>query len=218
MAIVQASSRLRERIVLHTEETFPPLCPEIRMRLITPACPLWRASEKGAADAGVPWPFWGFAWAGGQAVARFLLDHPDQVAGKRVLDFGCGCGIGAIAAARAGARGVVAADIDPRAIEATALNAELNGVQVELTTQDLTGTSAVDWDVLLAGDMYYDAQEAAQTTVWLGRQVREGVRVLIGDPGRGFLRADGHTLLATYDAPTDNDPARTVKTGVYQSV
>jgi len=208
--------RLRERILRHTQLTSPPLCPEIRARLITPDCPLWWDTEQGAEEQGVPWPFWGFAWAGGQALARFVLDHPELVSGRRVLDLGCGCGIGAIATALAGAGEVLAADIDPFAAAATAINAELNGVAVETTTENLVGTPASGWDVLLAGDMYYDGAEAALTSAWLRQQADAGVAVLIGDPGRGFLRTEGLSQLAELDAPTDNDPTRTVRTGIYR--
>ena len=217
MGPVTPVARLREQILRHTQLVTPPLCPEIQMHLITPDCPLWRGDESAAAAAGIPWPFWGFAWAGGQALARFLLDHRSQVEGRRVLDFGSGCGIGSIAAALAGARSVLAADIDALAAVATEVNASRNGVEVDVTTTDLVGNSTTDWDVLLAGDMYYDAEEARTTTSWLRQQSGAGVRVILGDPGRGFLRTRSLHLLATYDAPSDNDPARTVRTGVYQS-
>jgi len=205
-------------IVANTVQTSPPLCPELTLRLITPGSRLFRATEADAERAGLPWPFWAFAWPGGQAVARYLLDHPAQVEGKSVLDFGAGCGIGAIAAALAGARRVLAADIDPRAVAAIAVNAELNGVALETTERDLIGDTVDEWDLILAGDMYYDAEESRRTSGWLHAAARRGVRGWIGDPARGFFDEAGTRALATYQAPADNDAdgTRRVATTVYE--
>jgi predicted nicotinamide N-methyase len=189
----------------HTRITPPGLCPEIRLRLITTDCPLWRGDEAAAAEAGVPHPFWGFAWPGGQAIARHLLDHPERVAGRSVLDFGAGCGIGAIAAAMAGARGVTASEIDPIATAAVEINAALNDVTVHATTRDLVAEPDAGWDVILAGDMFYDVTEGTRTGAWLRQQATRGARVLIGDPHRGFLDHAGVEILASYDALADND-------------
>lgn len=196
----------------------PELCPEISLYLITPESPLWRATENEAARRGVPWPFWAFAWSGGQALARYVLDHPDLVAGKAVLDFGTGSGLVAIAAALCGAGEVLAADIDPMAAAAAALNAELNGVELDITGQDLVGDLSRDWDVVLAGDMYYDAGESERSSVWLMELAARGARVIIGDPDRGFFDIAEAESLATYAAPADNDSdgTRTVPTGVYE--
>ena len=208
----------RERILEHTAAAFPGLCPEISLYLITPESPLWRATENEAARRGVPWPFWAFAWSGGQALARYVLDFPDVVQGKSVLDFGTGSGLVAIAAALSGADEVLAADIDPTAVAAAALNAEINGVQFDITSRDLTGDLTRDWDVVLAGDMYYDAGESERSSTWLTELKARGARVLIGDPDRGFLDTGEVDRLATYDAPDDNDAdgTRTVPTGVYE--
>jgi predicted nicotinamide N-methyase len=208
----------RERILEHTDVAQPGLCPEISLYLITPTSVLWRATENDAARRGVPWPFWAFAWSGGQALARYLLDHPDLVRDRAVLDFGTGSGLVAIAAQMCGAAEVVAADIDPTAVEAAALNAELNGVSLDVTGRDLVGDLTRDWDVILAGDMYYDAGESERSSVWLMELASRGARVLIGDPDRGFLDTAEAELLATYDAPSDNDSdgTRTVSTGVYE--
>jgi len=208
----------RQRILEHTDVSTPGLCPEISLYLITPDSPLWRATENEAARRGVPWPFWAFAWSGGQALTRYVLDHPDLVEGKAVLDFGSGSGMVAIAAALCGANEVLAADIDATAVEAAALNAELNGVELDITARDLVGDLSRDWDVILAGDMYYDAGESERSSVWLLELAARGARVIIGDPDRGFLDTAEAELLATYDAPADNDAdgTRTVSTGVYE--
>ncbi len=209
--------RLRT-ILDNTVVVSPPLCPELRLRLIAPGCRLWRGTEYDAADAGLPWPFWAFAWPGGQALARYLLDHPEVVAGRTVLDFGAGCGIGAIAAVKAGARSVLAADIDPLSVLAVELNAALNGVALRTTRRDCVGVPVPEWEVVLVGDMYYDAGEASRTTGWLRDVARRGARVLVGDPHRGFFRPAGTTELASYRAPADNDAdgSRLVDTGVYE--
>ncbi len=166
-----------------TRETRLALVPELRLELATVDSPLWRASPDEAAGLGAPMPYWAFAWAGGQVLARWLLDHPEAVRGKRVLDFGCGCGIVAIAAACAGAGQVDAADIDPLALEATARNATLNGVALRVISDDLVGVDR-DWDLVLAGDMFFSAEVADRTSRWL-RTLR--AEVLVGDPDRGFL-------------------------------
>ena len=208
----------RERILEYTDEASPGLCPEISLYLITPDSTLWRATENEAARRGVPWPFWAFAWSGGQALARYVLDHPDVVRGKCVLDFGSGSGLVAIAAAISGAAEVLAADIDPTAVTAAALNAEINGVQLDITSRDLVGDLTRDWDVVLAGDMYYDAGESERSSTWLSELKTRGARVLVGDPDRGFLDTGEVDRLATYDAPADNDAdgTRTVPTGVFE--
>ncbi len=200
-----ASADDRRLILAHTEVASVPLCPEIRLHLITPACPLWRASERDAARLGLPNPFWGFAWPGGQAVARTVLDRPELVSGRRVLDFGAGGGIGALAACLAGARCVCAADIDPLAVLAAGMNAGLNGVAVDLETRNLVGDEGLEWDVVLAGDVCYDTAETAEITGWLRSLARRGARVLLGDPGRGFLRTDGLEVLGRHQATADND-------------
>lgn len=212
-----SDARLRS-ILEHTVEVRPTLCSELRLRLITPGCRLWRASEHDAEAAGLPWPFWAFAWPGGQALARYLLDHPTQVAGRSVLDFGAGCGICAIAAARAGARRVLAADIDPLAVAAVQTNAYLNRVELETTERDMVGELLADFDLVLAGDMYYDAEESRRTSDWLRGEARRGVSVWISDPQRGFFNPSSARLLATYDAPADNDADGThlVPTTVYE--
>lgn len=187
----------------------PPLVPEIRLHLATEVTPLWRATETTLASSDVPPPYWAFAWPGGQALARYILDDPASVAGRRVLDFASGSGIVAIAAARAGAE-VTAADIDGFAAAAIRLNAAANGVTVTVMTDDPMDAPA-SWDVVLAGDVCYEQPMAERATAWLRRLAGEGVTVLLGDPGRSYRPVDGLRELARYQVRTSLDlEARTV--------
>jgi len=183
----------------------PPLVPEIRLHLATEITPIWQASEDMLARGNVPPPFWAFPWAGGQALARHVLDHRDIVAGKRVLDFGAGSGLVAIAAAQAGAAAVTAAEIDDFAAAAIALNAALNGVAVAVATTDLIGTPGNAWDVVLVGDMCYEQPLAERLTFWLRALAGDGVTVLLGDPGRSYVPTSGLTKLARYTVPTSRE-------------
>jgi predicted nicotinamide N-methyase len=191
-----------EFILGHTRLTSPYLCPELSLRLITPECPLWRANEQDLEKLQLPEPFWGFCWAGGQALARYVLDHPEVVAGKDVLDFGAGCGVAGIAAKRAGARRVCAADIDPLSAVAVGINAEQNGVEIETITRDLLGKPVGDFEVILLGDMFYEADLAGRVQAWLGGQ---GNTILMGSPDRGHVDAGLWTELGRYAAPADVD-------------
>jgi predicted nicotinamide N-methyase len=198
-------SRQAEFVRANTAITTPPLVPEIRLHLATEITPIWQASEDTLARGQVPPPFWAFPWAGGQALARHILDQRDIVAGKRVLDFGAGSGLVAIAAARAGAARVTAAEIDDFAAVAVALNAVLNGVVVEVETTDLIGTSGGSWDVVLAGDMCYEQPLADRLTAWLRTLARDGITVLLGDPGRSYVPASGLAALARYTVATSRE-------------
>lgn len=185
----------------------PVLCPELQLHLVTPACALWRATERELEALGLPPPFWAFAWAGGQALARFVLDHPERVRDRRVLDFGSGSALEGIAAMLGGARDVLAADLDPFAEDAALLNAALNGVSLATTTRDVVGELTDAWDLVLVGDLFYDTAVAAPIITWLEALVARGTEVWIGDPSRGPLDASGAKLeaLAVYDAPADVD-------------
>jgi predicted nicotinamide N-methyase len=194
----------REIILTHTVTAKARLCPEILLRLVTAACPLWKASEEDAARAGLVEPYWAFSWAGGQALARYVLDRPDLVRGKDVLDFGAGGAVEGIAAALAGGR-VLAADIDDMALESARLNAELNGVSLETTARDLVGDVSRNFEVVLAGDVFYGTEMAKPTLAWLRALARGGALVLIGDPDRGFLETTDLEPLERYEAPADND-------------
>jgi predicted nicotinamide N-methyase len=180
----------------------PSLIPEIRLHLATEITPIWQASEDALARANVPPPFWAFPWAGGQALARYVLDNRDIVTGRRVLDFGAGSGLLAIAASQAGAAVIVAAEIDDFAAAAIALNAALNGVAVAVETADLIGSPAGEWDVVLVGDMCYEQPLAARLTAWLRTLAGSGVTVLLGDPGRSYVPTSGLVALARYTVAT----------------
>ena len=195
----------REELVRrHTAVTATPLCPEIRLHVVTEECALFTADEEQVAAMGMPDPFWAFCWAGGDALARFLLDQPAWVAGRSVLAFGAGGGVEAIAAALSGAT-VCAADIDPTARAAAALNARLNGVELEFAAHDLVGSEEVPWDVVLAGDVCYEETASRRILAWLARIAASGKTVLLGDPHRGFVEEANVTPLASYSAPADND-------------
>jgi predicted nicotinamide N-methyase len=180
----------------------PPLVPEIPLHLATEITPIWQATEETLARTGVPPPFWAFAWAGGQALARYLLDHPAQVAGRSVLDFGSGSGVVAIAAAKAGATAVLAADIDHFAVAAIAANAVLNGVVISVATEDLLDTVSSRWDVVTAGDVCYEQPMADRATTWLRMLAARRTLVLLSDPGRAYFPSVGLVERARYVVPT----------------
>lgn len=184
----------------HTRLASVPLVPEIRIHTATELTPLWRATEAFLAQHDLGIPFWCVPWAGGQALARWVLDHPEAVRGRRVVDFGTGSGLVAIAAARVGAE-VHAVDIDPFAIAACAMNAEANGVSVTTACIDLTG-ERVDADVLVAGDIWYEREPAERFHRWFVELRRSGaIRVVTGDPGRLYVPAEAIEL-GRYDVPT----------------
>jgi predicted nicotinamide N-methyase len=179
-----------------------PLVPEIRLHLASEITPLWQATEADLGRDQLPPPYWAFAWAGGQALARHVLDHPEIVRGKSVLDFGAGCGLLALAAARSGAAAVMAAEIDPFAMAAIALNAALNGHPVAVESADVIGRFPVPWQVVLVGDMCYERPLAERLTAWLRQLAAADVLVLLGDPGRAYLPQAGLEELARYRVPT----------------
>jgi predicted nicotinamide N-methyase len=199
------SHRARAFIRRWTRVQAPPLVPEVRLYLADALMPLWEALAHDAADPELPPPYWAFAWAGGQAVARHVLDHPDEVRGARVLDLATGSGLCAIAALRAGASEVRGADIDPWAADAVALNAALAGVHVPFTADDLLDDEPPETDVILAGDIGYEWNLATRGSAWLRLAADRGVRVLIGDPERHHLPPDGLSVVATYEVPTPLD-------------
>lgn len=178
-----------------TEVSQPPACPEIDLWLATEVTPLWEATESLLLRVNMPPPFWAFCWAGGQALTRYVLDNPHLVRGKRVLDFAAGSGASAIAAARGGAAHVLAADIDRLACTVIGMNAELNGVAVEVTDQDVVGSPCA-WDVVVAGDICYERPMAERIFPWLRALAAAGATVLMADPGRAYLPKSGLTELA----------------------
>jgi predicted nicotinamide N-methyase len=188
-------------ITAHTTIAHAPLVPEVALHLATEITPIWHATETYLAQAGIEPPFWAFAWPGGQALARSILDAPGALRGKRVLDFAAGCGIAAIAAARAGAALVEAAEIDPMAVQAIRLNAALNNVSVTALEADVVG-SAPRWDVILAGDVCYEAPMTAHILPWLRAMAAAGVEVWLADPGRAYLPREGLEALSRHTVPT----------------
>jgi predicted nicotinamide N-methyase len=182
-----------------------PLLPEIRLHLATEVTPIWQATEESLARGAIPPPYWAFAWVGGQALARWLLDHPKIVAGRAVLDFGSGSGLVAIAAAKAGARHVLAADIDHFAAAAIAANAQLNDVAVEVTTAEIIGAADPNWEIVTAGDVCYEREMAERVVPWLRTLAAHGRLVLLGDPGRAYLPAAGLAERARYTVPTSRE-------------
>jgi len=183
----------------HTVIGYAPLVPEIRLHLATEITPIWQASETWLERSGVAPPFWAFAWPGAQALARRVLDQPALVRGRTVLDFAAGGGLAAIACAMAGAR-AEAAEIDPVALAATAANAALNGVAVTALDGDVVGADG-HWDLILCGDVCYEAPMTRHILPWLRRLSRDA-EVWVADPGRAYLPTDGMEALATYDVPT----------------
>ncbi len=220
-------------VIANTVVAGPPLVPEVKLHLATEVTPLWHATEKTLAQRQLPPPYWAFAWPGGQALARYLLDAPAGVRGRRVVDIGAGCGLSAIAAVRAGASAVTASEIDPFAAAAIALNATLNNVAVAVETSDFLSTfdplaaalsvpfGDIDADLcLLVGDMCYERPLAEQVVAFLRRCSARGADVLLADPGRAYLPSDRLDLLTKYDVPTSLDlEDRTVRTtAVYRWV
>ncbi len=177
--------------------------------------PIWSATEAELRRVNVAPPFWAFAWAGGQAVARHLLTHSELVAGKRVLDLACGSGLIAIAAARAGAARVWANDIDPMCAAAVAANADLNGVSIGWRSGDLLDDLPTDIDVLIAGDVFYEGPMAKRFLACFQEASKRGVTVLVGDPGRHYFPRDAFELCAEYDIVTtteiENSPLQTAR-------
>jgi predicted nicotinamide N-methyase len=188
-------------ILANTRLNPVPHAPELSMHVADEATELWQRTEDELGTIGLPPPFWAFAWAGGQALARYVLDNPNEVRGRTVLDFGAGSGLAGIAAARAGAASVLAADPDAFAIAAIGMNAAANGVAIATTERDLIGRDD-GWDVVLAGDVCYERPMAERVTLWLVGLAARGARVLIGDPGRAFLPTERLVALAHYMVPT----------------
>jgi predicted nicotinamide N-methyase len=198
----------QEFILANTQLRPVPHVPELRLHLADESVSLWSKTEEELGAAGVPPPYWAFAWAGGQALARYVLDHPDEVREHRVLDLAAGSGLVAIAAARAGAVPVVAADIDPFAEAAAALNSEANGVYADFILYDLLEAPAPRgprYDVILVGDLFYERTTAERVLAFLQRQAAHGTRVLIGDPGRTYLPKDRLERLYEYSVPVTRE-------------
>ncbi len=181
----------------------PPLVPEVKLHLAYEALPIWQKTEEQLGEIGLPPPFWAFAWAGGQALARYILDNPEIVRGKRVIDIASGSGLVAIAAMKAGANSVLAADIDNFSVAAIELNAALNKVHLNITAEDLLSNTTPDVDVILVGDLFYEKGVAERCLAWLHQA--QNVEILIGDPGRSYLPKSALTKIAEYSVPVSRD-------------
>jgi predicted nicotinamide N-methyase len=196
-------------LVAHTRPGRPTLVPEVQLRVVDDVVALWEAMETEGGGAGQDPPFWAAAWPGGQALARYVLDHPETVAGRRVLDLGAGSGLVAVAALLAGAAGVVASDVDPYSHTSIELNAELNGVAGIEVVGDVLDDELTGIDVVLAGDVCYDRDMTARVLPFLGAAWLGGASVYLGDPGRAYVPKEGLLEQAVYDVPdADGGPVR----------
>jgi predicted nicotinamide N-methyase len=195
LAFIRANTRLLA----------PPLVPEIMLHLAEESVPIWQKTEEELGEMNVPPPYWAFAWAGGQALARYLLDNPELTAGKRVLDLGSGSGLTAIAVMKAGAASVLAADIDAFALSAARLNAETNGVAIDTTADELLASPPIAADVVLVGDLFYERQLAERVLAYIEAAAKGGALILIGDPKRSYFPAGKFTLAAEYQVPVTRE-------------
>jgi predicted nicotinamide N-methyase len=195
----------RAFVLRHTRLRPVPGAEEVRLHLADEVLPLWHAAQLETGDPDAALPYWAFAWAGGLAIARYLGEHPDAVAGRRVFDMAAGSGLCAISALRAGASQATSADIDAFALAAVELNARANGRRVALVRRDVLDEEAPDADVILAGDCCYDERLAERVLPWLRRAHERGIAVLIGDPGRRYLPTDQLLELAAYDVRTTTE-------------
>jgi predicted nicotinamide N-methyase len=207
-------SQARDFIVRNTDVISPPHVPEIRLHLASEAHDLWQKTEEELDEIGLPPPYWAFAWAGGQGLARYVLDNPATVKDRSVLDFACGSGLVAIAAKMSGAATVTACDVDPWAAMATAMNAARNEMVVAMRSDDLIGTDD-GWQVVLAGDVFYDRRLADRLLPWFRALARRGAQVFVGDPGRAYRPRGDLTELAVYEVPVtraleDSESKKTV--------
>ena len=179
--------------------------PEISLYLADEITPIWRLTEEELGEMGLPPPFWAFAWAGGQALARWLLDNPRECSGKSVVDLATGSGLVGIAAALKGATSVLAADIDPFCEAAVKVNATANSVALDFTDTNLLQSPPPLVDLICAGDVFYDRDMAMAVLSWLTAARANGTRVLVGDPGRNHFPKTGLTFLAEYTVPTTRE-------------
>jgi predicted nicotinamide N-methyase len=189
----------------NTKLLHPPLVPEVVLHLAEESLPIWQKTEEQLGEMNVPPPYWAFAWAGGQALARYVIDNAQLMAQKRVLDLGSGSGLSAIAAAKAGARHVLANDIDRIALAAVALNAAANSVSVDVTADDLLSAAPRDCDVVLVGDLFYERALADKVGAFIEAACGQGALVLIGDPQRNYFPRDAYERVAEYPVPVTRE-------------
>jgi len=192
-------------ITENTKLISPPLVPEIVLHLAAESLPIWQKTEDELGEINLPPPYWAFAWAGGQAVARYLIDHPDVCRGQTVLDLGSGSGISAIAAAKTGANAVLAADIDKVALAACALNARANAVSLETTGTDLLAEPPAGECVIIIGDLFYERQLADRVVAYIAEAKARGSVIYIGDPQRSYFPEGRFTRLAEYQVPVTRE-------------
>jgi predicted nicotinamide N-methyase len=183
----------------------PPHVPEIRLHLAEESLPIWQKTEEELGEMNVPPPFWAFAWAGGQALARYLLDTPIEVSGKTVLDLGTGSGLTAIAAMKAGAISVLAADIDRMALASARLNAAANDVAIATTEEDLLLDLPASFGAVLVGDLFYERELAERVLSFIAAAHAKGARVLVGDPQRSYFPKNRFALVAEYQVPVTRE-------------
>lgn len=197
--------RTRDFIVANTKLLTPPLVPEIKLHLAEESLPIWQKTEEELGQINMPPPYWAFAWAGGQALARYILDNRELLQGKTVLDLGSGSGLTSIAAMMAGARSVVASDIDDFALASIILNAGANGVVVSTTSDDLLAAAPSGFDAILVGDLFYERQLAEKVTTYIVEAAAGGALVLIGDPQRNYFPKDRFLCVAEYRVPVSRE-------------
>lgn len=198
----------------------PPLVPEVRLHLAEESLTIWRKTEEELAELNVPPPYWAFAWAGGQALARYILDNRELVAGRSVVDLGSGSGLTAIAARLSGAERVVAADIDALALAAIGLNARVNGVDIATRGDDLLAAGPERFEVALVGDLFYERALAEAVLAYARAARAQGTLVLVGDPRRSYFPKDAFTQVAAYAVPVTREleDAEIKHTAVWQLV
>ena len=192
-------------ILANTRLLAPPLVPEIRLHLAEESLPIWRKTEEELGEMGLPPPYWAFAWAGGQALARYILDNGDLTSGRTVIDVGAGSGLSAIAAAKAGARHVDASDIDAIAVTAIGLNAGANGVSIAATSDDWLGGAPPPADIVLVGDLFYERPLAERVMTFVQAAAARGSLVLVGDPRRNYFPTEAFTAIAHYEVPVTRE-------------
>lgn len=195
----------RAFILANTAKLACPLVPELTLHLAHEAVPIWHKTEEELGEIGLAPPFWAFAWAGGQALARYILDHPEFIQGKSGIDLASGSGLVALAAMKVGAASMLAADIDIFAASAIRLNAELNGVSLEVTTENLLNGPPPAADFLLVGDLFYEKELANRVLAWLEKGRARGSRILVGDPGRSYFPKDRFEKRAVYMVPVTRE-------------
>ena len=197
--------QIRNFVKSHANLSHPSLVAELKLWLADESTELWHATETALNSINLPPPFWAFAWPGGQAIARFIIDNPELIFKKRILDFGAGGGICSLAAAYSGSKEVVAVDLDPFAAIVQSMNSEANSLKIETVTQNASELTLDNFDIILAGDVFYDRTESRIAVEFLLDAVKNGITVFIGDPGRTYLPDWLKTPIANYSVPTSKD-------------